>query len=222
MGPAGTSTGSNWPFTLVTDPPSGRLTFVWNSDVGQGPRVEYREVSLKGLWDASSHVLAGPDSGGAVQPLAVQDPLGNLVTLWLQAGTVHSRTRRGNAPIGSPPQIIPLAGAPQYLGQSHPNPMSPHAVIPFQVPAAVAHWPSARGAEVPAPAAGPTRVQLSILDVSGRRVRLLLDGPREPGSYEAAWDGRLEDGRRAASGVYFYRLDLGSGHVETRKLLLLR
>ena len=65
-------------------------------------------------------------------------------------------------------------------------------------------------------------MRLSIHDAAGRAVRVLIDAARDPGRYEAEWDGRLESGARAPAGVYFYRLDLGAGRVETRKLLLLR
>ncbi|MBI5837609.1 MAG: M6 family metalloprotease domain-containing protein [Candidatus Eisenbacteria bacterium] len=225
-GPTGTSLGSAWPFSMVSDAASKRLTFVWDSDPGDGMRVMYRDIGLESAWDAGEHVLAGPDSGGASSPGAVRGASGGMAVVWLQNGRVHVRTRLGTVPVGRPPQIVPLPSSPSHLGQSRPNPMNPHAVIPFRVPESGAVLPAggsaARGAGVPAPAAAAGRVSLAILDVTGRRVRILLDGPRDPGSYEATWDGRLEDGRRAPSGVYFYRLDLGSGRVETRKLLLVR
>jgi hypothetical protein len=64
-------------------------------------------------------------------------------------------------------------------------------------------------------------VNLKIYDVSGREVRTLVDGWRQPGSHTVLWDGRSDVGVQASSGVYFYRLQAGSW-VETRKMLLLR
>jgi len=40
--------------------------------------------------------------------------------------------------------------------------------------------------------------------------------------HKAPWDGRDEEGRELASGVYLYRLQTGEHKLETRKLLLLR
>ena len=49
----------------------------------------------------------------------------------------------------------------------------------------------------------------------------LAQGHREAGTYSLKWDGRDDDERELASGVYLYRLEADE-RVETRKLLLLR
>lgn len=67
----------------------------------------------------------------------------------------------------------------------------------------------------------PTEVRAEIFDLSGRRLRVLADGVRPAGRHELAWDGRDASGRRAASGVYFYRLEL-DGAAVTRKVSLVR
>jgi hypothetical protein len=56
--------------------------------------------------------------------------------------------------------------------------------------------------ELPAPG----RVTLRVFDVAGRLVRSLVDGTVAAGPHEVAWDGRRDDGPRAAAGVYFVRL----------------
>lgn len=62
-----------------------------------------------------------------------------------------------------------------------------------------------------------TLVELEIVDVSGRRVRHLLEeGRRLPGVHELRWDGRDEDGRRVAAGVYFAMLRTGETVIERR------
>jgi hypothetical protein len=54
------------------------------------------------------------------------------------------------------------------------------------------------------------QVSLEVLDPSGRRIALLYEGRLEPGLQEIPWDGFTNQGVRAGSGVYFYRLRCGS------------
>ncbi len=50
----------------------------------------------------------------------------------------------------------------------------------------------------------------------------LVEGMRQAGTYAVRWDGRDDDGRQLASGVYLYRLRVGQQQVETRKLMLMK
>jgi hypothetical protein len=63
--------------------------------------------------------------------------------------------------------------------------------------------------------------RLSILDVNGRTIQVLLDGPAPAGVTSLPWDGRDATGSRVASGVYFFRLE-AEGAVRTVKGTLLR
>jgi flagellar hook assembly protein FlgD len=64
-------------------------------------------------------------------------------------------------------------------------------------------------------------VRITIFDAAGRRVRLLIDEKYEAGENSVEWDGTLDGGGAAASGVYFYRIEAGSLD-EARKMVLLR
>jgi hypothetical protein len=66
----------------------------------------------------------------------------------------------------------------------------------------------------------PAEARLAVYDISGRRVRTLLSGPREAGRYRAEWDGRGMTGARVAAGVYFFRLAAG-GEALTRKVTVM-
>ncbi|RMH97196.1 MAG: hypothetical protein D6681_12170, partial [Calditrichaeota bacterium] len=50
------------------------------------------------------------------------------------------------------------------------------------------------------------RVELTIHDVQGRRIRTLVSGNYAPGSYGAYWDGTDDRGTPVASGMFFYLL----------------
>lgn len=74
------------------------------------------------------------------------------------------------------------------LQQNHPNPFTSDTRIRFYLPA-------------------PEAVSLSVYDVSGRRVRGLIDNTIGSGWHEIIWAGDTDSGRRAASGVYFCQLE---------------
>ena len=95
-------------------------------------------------------------------------------------------------------------GLPEAPGlqQNAPNPFNSRTVIP---------WFQLRS--------GPAR--LEVFALTGQRVAVLHVGPREAGMHRLRWDGRDDQGRPLASGVYVYRL-VTAGAVQTRKLTLLR
>lgn len=88
------------------------------------------------------------------------------------------------------------------LQGNRPNPFNPATTLSYTV------------AE-----AGP--VSLKVYDVSGRRVRNLVDGPAEPGRYDAAWDGKDDSGRSVASGVYMVRFETAR-RAEVQRITLVR
>jgi hypothetical protein len=84
-----------------------------------------------------------------------------------------------------------------------PNPFNPTTTIRYDVPN------------------GGARVSIAVFDVTGRRVRSLVDEARPAGEQSVIWDGRDDGGRTVASGVYFYRMIAGS-FAQTRKMVLLK
>ncbi|MFQ5568516.1 MAG: DUF3160 domain-containing protein [Rhodothermales bacterium] len=83
------------------------------------------------------------------------------------------------------------------LVQNYPNPFNEYTVIGFSV----------------SPREAYQRVTLDVYDIQGRRIRRLLSDRLPPGHYTVRWDGLMESGGRAASGVYFSRLALGDRHA---------
>ncbi len=80
---------------------------------------------------------------------------------------------------------------------NYPNPFIPATQIRFYLPEA-------------------SNVRIEIYNVLGQRIARLLDEMTDAGEHVVEWDGSA-----AASGVYFYRFQVG-GHVETQKMLLLK
>jgi len=61
-----------------------------------------------------------------------------------------------------------------------------------------------------------SHVQLAVFDISGRRLRLLVDEFLAPGWHHTTWDGTGERGERLPGGIYFVRLDAGDIHASSR------
>lgn len=64
-------------------------------------------------------------------------------------------------------------------------------------------------------------VTLTIYNILGRKIRVLVDGTQGPGRYARTWNGMDGDGRAVPSGVYLYRMTAG-GVEQNGKMLLLR
>ncbi len=103
------------------------------------------------------------------------------------------------------PDAVPVPGVAAFH-LARPNPFNPATTLAF---------------DVPGKAGGARPVTLDIIDVSGRLVRRLLDGPVETGSHALVWDGRQSSGGMSPSGVYFARIAIGS-FTATQKLTLVR
>ena len=66
---------------------------------------------------------------------------------------------------------------------------------------------------------GPAR--LDVYNLSGQKVRTLVDQTQEAGVYNIAWNGQDAGGRSVASGVYLACLK-SSGAMQVQKMLLLK
>ena len=66
----------------------------------------------------------------------------------------------------------------------------------------------------------PGRIQLDIIDLSGRRVRTLAAGSEAAGRHDREWDGRSDRGTRVPPGVYLLRLRSKSFEVTRRMVFI--
>jgi len=61
-----------------------------------------------------------------------------------------------------------------------------------------------------------TPVTLRVYDVLGQEIATLVDEVKAPGAYQVRFDGGT-----LSSGIYFYRLESGSG-ILTQKMMLIK
>ena len=123
---------------------------------------------------------------------------GKVYPIWMRLDT--TRMSVWTAPLdfttGVAQEAEPLPG-PFGLGQNYPNPFNPATTVEFTLPAA-------------------GYVTLTVYDILGREVALLVRGERGAGRHTAVWDAR-----GISSGVYYARLTTG-GRLSEIKMVLLR
>jgi len=88
------------------------------------------------------------------------------------------------------------------LFQNSPNPFNPETQIKYDLPTA-------------------GHVQLTVFNVLGQKVKVLVNEVQETGHRSATWDGKDDMGKDVASGIYFYRLQT-ENFEKTKKMVLLK
>ena len=97
----------------------------------------------------------------------------------------------GTVTIHPPQSILLEAGdnepAVFELSQNYPNPFNPVTTITYTVPE-------------------ESRVKLTIYNLLGETVRVLVDERRQAGQHQVFWDASDASGQQVGSGIYLYRL----------------
>jgi len=125
------------------------------------------------------------------------------------SGEVHlevlAKDAFGNAAAGTTNNFIVLSSVTNVprspgklsLAAPSPNPFNPSTRLGFSLPE-------------------PGRVDLTVYDARGHRIRTLLRDHRQGGDFEAWWDGRDGRGRTTSGGVYLFVLDFHGSHETGR------
>ena len=88
------------------------------------------------------------------------------------------------------------------LYQNAPNPFNPVTTIPFKLK-------------------DNAKVSLVIYNALGQKVKTLVSGRLNAGTYRETWNGSNDLGRKVASGIYFYKL-ITPSKVFTKKMVLIK
>ena len=121
-----------------------------------------------------------------------------LVSDWDNGLFVFQVEGHNGAPTNAPSPVT--AGA--TLEQNFPNPFNPTTNIAYHL---------LRAGDV----------TLSVYNVRGTLVTTLASGRRDAGTHHERWNGTDHTGAPVASGVYYYRLEVGST-ATTKKMVLLK
>ncbi len=103
----------------------------------------------------------------------------------------------GSTTLSDPIMITVIPIAPEYLlSQNYPNPFNPTTVLSFQLSIS-------------------SRINIAVFDISGRKVKELVNGWRDAGVHEVTFDGT-----GLASGIYVYQLQVGDFTASGKMVLM--
>ena len=88
------------------------------------------------------------------------------------------------------------------LGNNYPNPFNPITRISYGLPKV-------------------SNVNITVHDINGRVVNLLIDSDQPAGEGSIIWNGKNDAGMSVAAGLYFYKMQAGTFH-QTNKMILLK
>ena len=95
-----------------------------------------------------------------------------------------------------------LAGPVDHLYAARPNPFTRSAAIRFSL-------------------AQLSRVEVTIYDPTGRRIRTLLDTALDAGEHCCTWEGVGDAGQRCGAGIYWVQMRTAGGYASSRRMLRL-
>jgi len=116
------------------------------------------------------------------------------------------------------PETVLVTTKLQASSPTGVEPVSPpgEGQVRFRISGAMPRSEAALTIELPR----AERVTLEVFDLAGRHVKTLIRGVLPAGVSDALWDGTLERGGMAPSGVYFLRLQTESESLSRRVVLL--
>ncbi|MEM8489156.1 MAG: T9SS type A sorting domain-containing protein, partial [Bacteroidota bacterium] len=185
-----------------------------DSGITWTPIADGYDVRYTSLWEIQSDLMATPDEllmarhevnlldqfqEGDEVLLRFRMVTDNAVTGW---GWVVDNLRIQSAlPTGIDDDFLPDAFS---LLPGYPNPFQTETVLTYTLPE-------------------PSAVTLTIYDVQGRQVQVLVQDPGQAaGKHTVRWDGKTTWGTPVASGIYFSRLEAGDTFGQTRQLVKVR
>jgi FlgD Ig-like domain len=91
----------------------------------------------------------------------------------------------------------------ELLLSNYPNPFNPTTTIEFSIQ-------------------HNSKIELSIYNIKGQRVKILAQNNFTKGSHSIIWDGIDESGKYVSSGIYYYKLEANGKTEVFKKCLLLK
>jgi hypothetical protein len=157
----------------------------------------------------NTQIIPGAGSTSEAHDYTYTDPnVDNVTTYWYLLEDIDVN---GETATRGPIECRPLSGNGRFspdnfrLSTNYPNPFNAQTSLSITVP-------------------GHGRIEVDIVDVSGRTVRTLLNRTVESGTHRFTWDCKNDRGASVPSGTYFCRVryDNGKPFTFTQKMSYIR
>jgi hypothetical protein len=198
--------GNTWTFSFDAKlgnivAPSTALAFIKtidpNNNYATTNFVQANMTAIPATWNR--YTLSLPITAGLVGQL-FQIGFNSTATNYVASGIFYDNISLTGAPTVGVGDRNPAGGL--ALAPNSPNPFQRSTRLDYSLPQ--------RGL-----------ADVSVYDVTGRRVATLFHGFAEAGPHVTVWDGRFADGRVAPAGIYHGVLQTAAGRV-TRSMVLAR
>jgi len=169
-----------------------------NKKSGEVKRHE-EDVDHDGDMDLVFHFVYGETNLGCDDEFAALT--GSTYDGMFFTGADHIQSASNNKSVQTPDghDAIPFEFA---LKQPYPNPFNPYTTINYALPE-------------------PSKVIITIYDISGRKVRELINNNESAGDKAIIWDGFDDNGKMVSGGIYIYHLKAGE-YSSSKKMLFLK
>ena len=190
---------------------NGEITSLTSINVFYYPnRIhEYEGFLVVGCKDGGGLYLVEPEENGQVQQIG--DELGINEVYCFETYPIYSPNFMVGTDIGVflatylttifDDELIEINSA--SLSKNYPNPFNATTTISFSL-------------------SEDSKIDLSIYNIKGQKVKTLTDTHYEKGNHSVIWDGEDDSGNNVVSGIYFYKLKVNGKSEAVKKCLLLK
>lgn len=191
----------NFLYPIITDNPN--INSMLTSYIVQRP-LATKIISSYQISPPMDSITVGDSSSKCI--LTMNSGITRNATWYMRIWIVYDKDSAGLSSLETRGRLILLGDIKKLgneipssfeLGQNYPNPFNPVTNIKYKI-------------------SKSSNVSISLFDVRGKEVLLLVNQSHKPGVYEVTFDGSM-----LTSGVYFYKLIAGD-FIETKKMVLLK
>jgi hypothetical protein len=221
----------SWSGTFETNTPGVCLSWKWGGGgvprldaVGADPyAIDYNAARIRPTHSAACSISNGDHAGTPQNPLVRGNVTGGARAAAVRTSRAPGAAQgrpvlnvRPRVPAGSPRRRTATIGGSSELD---PATDGGEAVALQLLPAIPNSFTERTTVDFVVGNSG-RRVTIAIFDAAGWLVRSMVDDALSAGHYRATWDGRSQDDRQVAGGIYFLRAKVGGENISASPRIL--